>query len=637
MFDGGRDAGFVDLGATDLGFEPDAGERDAEAPDLATDAGFEDGGPDAGPAVTLLISEILVRTAGLEWLELHNPGTEPVDLTGAQLRIGDSPGVPLVPQSGSLLVAPGAYVWGVLASPGQPIPADTDFVVSAASADALADDGDVVAVWSASGVLIDRVDFSNARTSGGPLAPNEFPVVAEYTLQLDPGVRTVGGNDAADQWCAQVFAGNTPGFENRSCLNLVINEVNYDFGSITGGGDQGREFIELAGPAGAPLFNLSLTAVEGGAMAGLVEGNFQIQSGRLGLDGLYVLADRDTGGTTFVAEADQVINLDLENAGTNNQEGDALQLIHAPSGQAPVLLDTFAYGPVAAGLVDLSRGLAVGEGEAVPDVSAGVQTVNWARSDDAVDTNDNRADFRYDPTPTPGARNGQDTFAILSVEPALLPATQTATVALRGRDLTDAMVVRFGNQTAACIFFEQQTLRCEVPANGIAAAADIVAMARPEHGGVSALSGVFAWTGPNNGSGAPEELDYCNLQFPASTITARNVASAFLYGRVFEAGITDVTQGASAQLLMQVGWGPSGSDPRSSAGWIFGAATFNQEYGNDDEYRGSVTIPQPGSYLYTFRVSRDQGRSWTYCDRDGAGSNPGLAFDPAMLGVITVN
>ncbi len=46
--------------------------------------------------------------------------------------------------------------------------------------------------------------------------------------------------------------------------------------------------------------------------------------------------------------------------------------------------------------------------------------------------------------------------------------------------------------------------------------------------------------------------------------------------------------------------------------------------------------PRRRRYSYTFRFSQDNGLKWTYCDVNGAGSNTGLTFERAQLGVMTV-
>lgn len=93
----------------------------------------------------------------------------------------------------------------------------------------------------------------------------------------------------------------------------------------------------------------------------------------------------------------------------------------------------------------------------------------------------------------------------------------------------------------------------------------------------------------------------------------------------------------AAGIIANFGYGPAGSDPvQSTAGWQFVLAGFNVQVLNDDEYSASVTAPAAGSYAYTFRFSRDGGVHWTYCDLNGAGSNPGIDFDSGQLGVMTV-
>lgn len=136
----------------------------------------------------------------------------------------------------------------------------------------------------------------------------------------------------------------------------------------------------------------------------------------------------------------------------------------------------------------------------------------------------------------------------------------------------------------------------------------------------------------NNGT----EADYCNVQFPTSFTVAPATVTQTLYGRIYEAGVTEPA-GAPSNVLVQVGYGPSGVNPTLQCGWQFFAASYNVQVGNDDEFQGSFTAPAyPGAYWYTFRFSIDDGATWTYADIDGAGSNGGLSFDTAQLPVMTV-
>ena len=136
----------------------------------------------------------------------------------------------------------------------------------------------------------------------------------------------------------------------------------------------------------------------------------------------------------------------------------------------------------------------------------------------------------------------------------------------------------------------------------------------------------------------PNVVDFCNLQFPTSTTVPSGGTTATIFGRIFEFGITD-PPGGSASVTAQVGYGTLLSDPRTAPGWTYFPATFNFQFGNDDEYQGTITAPTVGSttqYSYTYRFSLDGGVNWTYADIDGNGSNGGLSFDVNQLGTMTV-
>jgi hypothetical protein len=137
------------------------------------------------------------------------------------------------------------------------------------------------------------------------------------------------------------------------------------------------------------------------------------------------------------------------------------------------------------------------------------------------------------------------------------------------------------------------------------------------------------------------EADYCVIQFPTTLTVAAGAVSMSVYGQIYEAGRTDVTVGGPAPgIRAELGYGPAGTDPRTSTAWVFHTVPFNVETGtsgNNDEYFGTLTVPTAGSWLYAYRFSFDGGANVTYCDTDGAGSNGGLSFDLPMLGHATVN
>ena len=134
----------------------------------------------------------------------------------------------------------------------------------------------------------------------------------------------------------------------------------------------------------------------------------------------------------------------------------------------------------------------------------------------------------------------------------------------------------------------------------------------------------------------PNICDFCILQFPSTLTAASGSTTAPVFGRIFEAGVTE-PEGSSPTVTAQVGYGPAGTDPQIAPGWTYLNAVFNVQVGNDDEYQGTMVAPSQGTYSYVFRFSLDGGVSWSYADLDGAGSNPGLTFDPNNVGVMNVS
>lgn len=110
-----------------------------------------------------------------------------------------------------------------------------------------------------------------------------------------------------------------------------------------------------------------------------------------------------------------------------------------------------------------------------------------------------------------------------------------------------------------------------------------------------------------------------------------------MYGQLYQTGVTEPA-GASASVTAQFGYGPRNANPENQAGWVYLAATFDSQVGNNDQYRANATAPAvAGSYSYTYRFSLDSGVTWTYCDANGAGSIPSLWFEVTQLPLMTVS
>lgn len=141
----------------------------------------------------------------------------------------------------------------------------------------------------------------------------------------------------------------------------------------------------------------------------------------------------------------------------------------------------------------------------------------------------------------------------------------------------------------------------------------------------------------------PVPVDFCRLQFP-ETINDDAGATVTVFGRVFEAGITDTSDGndAAPGFGGQLGYGPDASDPATAGGWTWIDAVPNPAWSgaaagepNNDEYQADLTVPPPGDYDYAYRFTADDGLSYLYCDALDAGSSDGYQIENA--GQMTSN
>ena len=141
---------------------------------------------------------------------------------------------------------------------------------------------------------------------------------------------------------------------------------------------------------------------------------------------------------------------------------------------------------------------------------------------------------------------------------------------------------------------------------------------------------------------APDtEIDWCRLQHPLDEVDVLAGTPFAVYGRVFEADITDRSDGVDEDpaLVAEAGFGPAGSDPDGHADWRWtgggptpdwDAATAG-EPGND-EYVATFPAPAAGDHDFAFRFSRDGGLSWRYCDRAA-----GMGMDGSEDGYLPQN
>jgi hypothetical protein len=144
--------------------------------------------------------------------------------------------------------------------------------------------------------------------------------------------------------------------------------------------------------------------------------------------------------------------------------------------------------------------------------------------------------------------------------------------------------------------------------------------------------------------GAPQEVDWCRLQFPLDlTLDPAETRDAFV--RVFADGITNRSPAVDEDpaLRVELGVGPRDELPSADTWrWIAAAPnpgwTDTAEPGND-EYMATLTAPsEPGAWDFAFRATRSDGRLWLYCDRNAGPGADGAAngFQIANAGKLVV-
>ena len=231
---------------------------------------------------------------------------------------------------------------------------------------------------------------------------------------------------------------------------------------------------------------------------------------------------------------------------------------------------------------------------------------------------------------TPGAFNPtcSGNLAVLAVEPTSGIDAGGETITTVGAGFTGATAVRLdGTDCASFSVVDDTHISCVTPAH---AAGDVdVTVERGVN--TRTLTSGYRYTAE-----APAgTLDWCVLQWPASLTVSAGSPTPLVFGRVYQDGVTPPA-GPPAGIGAQVGYGPAGSDPRTSPGWLWFDATWNPscpDCGNDDEFMRSLTVDVPGSYSYAYRFSSDGGYTFVYADLS-PGTTDG--FSAANLGSLTV-
>ncbi|MBX7096949.1 MAG: IPT/TIG domain-containing protein [Myxococcaceae bacterium] len=133
---------------------------------------------------------------------------------------------------------------------------------------------------------------------------------------------------------------------------------------------------------------------------------------------------------------------------------------------------------------------------------------------------------------------------------------------------------------------------------------------------------------------APAAVSACKLQFvDKGAVASGDPVTA--YGRVRVPGLSE-KDGGTPGLRAQFGVGTAGTSADTNVEWGWAEAPFFTDItaAQQDEYALTFQPAYNGSRAVSFRVSLNNGASWTYCDLDG--SDVG-GYSQAQQAALTVN
>ncbi|WP_438966398.1 beta strand repeat-containing protein [Flavobacterium sp.] len=123
---------------------------------------------------------------------------------------------------------------------------------------------------------------------------------------------------------------------------------------------------------------------------------------------------------------------------------------------------------------------------------------------------------------------------------------------------------------------------------------------------------------------AAQLVDYAVVQFPNTTQSILEGANLTVYARAYEPGLTTLS-GEQSNLFAWIGYSSTDVDPSNPVfTWI--PATFNAEFGNDDEYQATLTGLPIGTYYYAVRFQIGTG-PYVYGGSNGNWNNDNVTLN----------
>ncbi len=239
---------------------------------------------------------------------------------------------------------------------------------------------------------------------------------------------------------------------------------------------------------------------------------------------------------------------------------------------------------------------------------------------------DNKAHWVYVDTDSAGTNNGYNPkdsgiitvidsqkFSIRSVQPNYGIDAGGNIVIIEGGGFQQGVTVKFGGTNAPqVIALSKVKLRVTTPKHSPGK----VDLTIELNGKTQTLTKGFTFTG------IKANIGWCNTQWPRKMPDPQHHIPApqygkptqTIYGIVYKKGVTD-KKGQGPGIVGHVGYGPLGTDPKTSPRWTWFPAVYNTDKKglsgwDNDEYRGTITPTQTGTFNYVYRFSSDGIYFW---------------------------
>ncbi len=358
------------------------------------------GQPFTVPAGAVILTEVVYDPSGadggLEWVELYNTTSAPIDLSALSLGNGGSSYTSSLVQLNGTIAAGATFVVGgptSSASNGNPtfdqlINFSPDFQNSGSTADGVALFNIQALQVTAATVPIDAVVYGGANTNG---------LIDETGAANAPEVGDAAGGssiervDLAGTWQIQPAPNPnlfTPGGPPPPppAAGLLLSEVLYD----VSGSDNGFEWVELYNPTAQAIDLASFSLGNGGSS--YTSSKVQL-SGSVPAGGTFVVGGPTSSTANGNPTFDLVINFspDFQNSGST---ADGVALFNVPASQitgSTVPIDAVVYGGNnTSGLIDETG-------------TANAPEVGDAPAGSSIERTDLAGSWQIQPAPTPGS------------------------------------------------------------------------------------------------------------------------------------------------------------------------------------------------------------------------------------------